>query len=112
MERFYGSFDSWSDVCHHFQENIELPDEVLLASYDCPYWEGYAEVVYRKGDRYYWASGSHCSCYGLEDQWDPEEYSREELVKALSRNPRFYVTNRDQVLEELIKDLQDPERKE
>ena len=90
MDVYQGSFDSWADVCREFEEVIDLPDEVLLAVYDSQLYEGYADVIYRQGDRYYCVSGSHCSCYGLEDQWSPEEYSAELLIAALRRGYHFF----------------------
>ena len=81
-----------------------VPTGNLWAADDTSEYEGYADVIYRVGDRFYWASGSHCSCYGLEDQWSPEEYSRDELVAALLRGRHFWwaadsVAVRDEVLE-------------
>jgi hypothetical protein len=34
---------------------------------------------FEKNGILYEVSGSHCSCYGLEDQWEPEETSIESL---------------------------------
>ena len=104
---YQGSFDSWADVCREFEEVIDLPDEVLLAVYDSHLYEGYADVIYRQGDRYYWVHGSHCSCYGLEDQWSPEEYSAEQLVDALRRGDHFYWSEdsaslRDAVIDRVL----------
>jgi hypothetical protein len=101
---YEGSFSSWEDVCFYFDEAISEPDQVIFAVYDQEMYEGYADVIYRVGDRFYWASGSHCSCYGLEDQWSPEEYSLDELVAALLRGRHFWwaadsVAVRDEVLE-------------
>ena len=53
--------------------------EVLLASYGTPSYEGYAFVLFRKDGRLYEVNGSHCSCFGLENQWQPEETSVESL---------------------------------
>lgn len=85
-----GDFESWADVCRWFEEEVAEPDEVLLAMYDIDGYEGSADVIYRNGDQYYWVRGSHCSCYGLEGQFDPEEYSAELLVAALQRGRHFY----------------------
>lgn len=104
MEVYQGSFDSWSDVCREFQELVDLPDEVLLAVYDSGGYEGYADVIYRQADRYYWVHGSHCSCYGLEDQWSPEEYSAELLVAALRRGDHFYWSEDSAVLRDAVID--------
>jgi hypothetical protein len=90
MNMYYGDFQSWHDVCREFQVEVPEPDEVLLALYDQPAYEGYADVIYRVGDRYFWVTASHCSCYGLEGQWEPEEYSRDLLRGALERGLQFY----------------------
>ncbi len=46
---------------------------VLLASYDTSSYESYAFVLFERGGKLYEVNGSHCSCYGLEGQWAPEE---------------------------------------
>lgn len=103
---YSGDFESWSDVCHYFDVVVPQPDQVLYAVYDQPGYEGYADVIYRVGDRFYWASGSHCSCYGLEGQWDPVEYSQQELAEVLLRGSHFWYADdpsvvRDEVLARL-----------
>jgi len=41
-------------------------------------------VLFKRGGKLYDVNGSHCSCFGLEDQWLPEETT----VAALYRyNP-------------------------
>lgn len=90
MDVYDGDFESWADVCRWFEEDVAEPDEVLLAVYDIDGYEGSADVIYRNGDRYYWVHGSHCSCYGLEGQFDPEEYSADLLIAALRRGRHFY----------------------
>jgi hypothetical protein len=47
--------------------------EILLASYGTPSYEGYAFVLFRRDGKLYEVNGSHCSCYQLEGQWEPEE---------------------------------------
>lgn len=48
--------------------------DVLLASYSYKNYSGDAFVLYRdtRDDKLYEVHGSHCSCYGLEGQWNPE----------------------------------------
>ncbi|GAB3763664.1 hypothetical protein GCM10028796_17570 [Ramlibacter monticola] len=53
--------------------------EILLASYGTPSYEGYAFVLFRRDGKLYEVNGSHCSCYGLEGQWEPEETTIEAL---------------------------------
>lgn len=48
--------------------------DILLATYgECYGYDGGAFVLLRKDGKFYEVNGSHCSCYGLEDQWKPEE---------------------------------------
>lgn len=47
--------------------------EILLASYGTPSYEGYAFVLFKRDGKLWEVNGSHCSCYGLENQWEPEE---------------------------------------
>ena len=49
---------------------------ILLASYGSTSDEGSdccAFVLFRRDGKLWEVNGSHCSCYGLEGQWDPEE---------------------------------------
>lgn len=55
--------------------------EILLASYTYQDYSGSAFVLFRKDGKLYEVNGVHCSCWGLEGQWDPEETSIEALRK-------------------------------
>jgi hypothetical protein len=87
MGVYTGNFDwsGWADVCNDFRMNEPEPEEVLVADYDGGGYDGSAYVAYRNGDKYYTVHGSHCSCYGLEDQWEPEEYTKEQLIASLKK---------------------------
>lgn len=89
MNVWNNGLSDWSDIMRMFHENMEAPDEVIFASYDYEY----AYVVYRVGDLYYVVEASHCSCYNLEDQWLPEEYTREALKAVIGRQ----VSNENEV---------------
>ena len=63
----------------------ELDDiEILLASYTYECYEGDAFVLFRKDGKLYEVNGGHCSCYGLEGQWDPEETTKEALIHRIN----------------------------
>lgn len=81
---YFGEFNSESDVFGNFcvSEEQSKGVEILYAHYDCPPYEGYATVIFRKDGKLYEVNGSHCSCMGLEDQWEPEETS---VVALLAR---------------------------
>ncbi len=85
MSVYSGNFENWADVVSNFSCAVPEPDQVLYANYDTPDYEGYAEVVYRNGDRFFIVGGSHCSCHGLEGQWSPEEFDRDTFAAYLGR---------------------------
>lgn len=65
---FFGDFKSKQDICKEFR----IPDfegQVIFAAYEYEDYSGSAEVIYVHDGKFYMAHGSHCSCYGLEDQW-------------------------------------------
>lgn len=47
--------------------------EILLSYYSCEGYEGDAFVLFRKDGKLYEVNVGHCSCSGLEGQWEPEE---------------------------------------
>ena len=53
--------------------------EVLFAYYSYEDYSGKAFVLFRRDGKLYEVNGSHCSCYGLEDQWEPEETTVESI---------------------------------
>lgn len=72
---YFENFTCLEDVVREFcvsEENIQGV-EIVYAAYDTPGYEGYAHVIFIKDGKLYEVNGSHCSCYGLEDQWKPEE---------------------------------------
>lgn len=68
---------------------IQEPEgiEILLASYTYIWYEGTAFVLYRdkKDGKLYEVNGGHCSCYGLEEQWAPEETNVEVLRHRIEK---------------------------
>ena len=58
--------------------------KILLASYGTGGYEGSAFVLFRRDGQLYEVNGSHCSCYGLENQWDPELTTVEALRHRLT----------------------------
>ena len=83
IEGFNGS--GALDILNEFQ----VPDaatvaegiEILHAVYTYECYEGSAWVVFgdKATGRLYEVYGGHCSCNGLEDQWDPQETSYEAI---------------------------------
>lgn len=58
-------------------------NNILFASYGCANYSGDAWVLLEKEGVLYEVNGGHCSCYGLEGQWNPEEVVLKELENRL-----------------------------
>lgn len=56
---------------------------ILFASYGEDNYTGDAWVLFEQDGKLYEVNGSHCSCHGLEGQWEPEEVMLEELENRL-----------------------------
>jgi hypothetical protein len=77
---YLNCFDCKEDVFEEFRVPQDQQDiKILMAWYDQDYYEGDAFVLFERDGKLYEVHGGHCSCYGLEDQWDPEETSVEAL---------------------------------
>lgn len=75
-------FSNASDVFVQFAVPADDNIQICFAEYNDPDgYSGYAMVIYYdvKQKKYFEVYGSHCSCYGLEDQWTPEELKFEAL---------------------------------
>jgi hypothetical protein len=80
MNVYLGSFGGKESVASNFDIG-EVDGEIIVAVYDTGDWEGSAFVVFEQGGKVYEVNGNHCSCYGLEGQWEPEEVAWKELLK-------------------------------
>lgn len=83
--------NGWDEVHTIDFLEIEMTGyEVVVAIYNQEGYEGDAFVLLRKDGQYYEVNGSHCSCYGLEGQWDPEEVPEEALRRRFVGNSGLY----------------------
>lgn len=84
-KKYFGSFsdrrdvaDNFLDSCYHSTER-SVPDDfppeesILFASYGGAAYEGDAVVLFERDGKLFEVHGGHCSCHGLEGQWEPEE---------------------------------------
>lgn len=105
---YHNDWDCWADVQRDFRMEEKEPTEVLYASYTYENYSGSADVLYRKGRKYYYVNGGHCSCYGLEDQWSPTEYTKRQLI-AMFKQPATWGFWHDQ--KEAMLAILQPKRK-
>jgi len=82
MRKYFLIFESRDQMMREFSDygSRELPidgfptdDEILFASYAPGCYCGDAVVVFQRDGKFYMNEASHCSCYGLENQWGPDE---------------------------------------
>lgn len=80
----------WSAYRESDTKAHELPRfqgiDVLFASYTYESYEGDAFVLFRKDGKLFEVNGGHCSCYGLEGQWEPEETTIEAIEHRLKND--------------------------
>ncbi len=92
--RYFNDFEDKKDVFDAFHVDAEDQKdiEILVASYSYEAYEGDAFVLFIKDSQFYEVNGSHCSCNGLEDQWDPEETTLDALKFRLEEG--YGITHR------------------
>jgi hypothetical protein len=87
MQKYFGGFRSVDEIHDEFaayansgysgprEQLPEFPteNEILFAAYEGGSYEGDAEVLYERDGKLFEVQGGHCSCNGLEGQWNPIE---------------------------------------
>lgn len=78
---YIDGFIDAEDILKQFEAPADalLDANLLYAKYKYESYEGSAFILFTKDDKMWEVHGSHCSCYGLEGQWDPQETSRDLL---------------------------------
>lgn len=76
------NFKDNADVIKEYAAPADALDgaTVYLAWYGYGSYCGESLVIFEKDKQLYEVNGSHCSCHGLEDQWQPETTSWEALA--------------------------------
>ena len=87
------------DIAGWFSEDVEVLKgaKILFAEYYTGNYEGSAFVLFSRHGKLYEVHGSHCSCYGLENQWNEEETSVESLEHHLNGTYGFYEMNNAEI---------------
>jgi len=99
MTYYMNNFENQQDIENEFGlEAGSLDDcDILLADYTHECYSGSAFVLYRQDGKLYEVHGSHCSCYGLETQFDPELTSVEALEHYLKEGEYSYKEYAEQL---------------
>jgi hypothetical protein len=90
--KYLSNFSSRKDIEKSYNCKIDPKAKILLAWYGYGDYSGSSFVLYELDGKLYEVNGSHCSCHGLEGQWQPEETT----VAAL-RMRQFYWSDDDYI---------------
>lgn len=95
--KYIKGFENIQDIADQYEIDISVMEEYdeIWALYD--YGRGISYIILTKGDSYYIENSSHCSCYGLERQWEPVKteiealrMEKDSLVKEKNKSEYFY----------------------
>lgn len=79
-EQFNEGERSGKDRVFTPKHDFPTDDELIVGIYHLDSYDGDAFVLYKRDGKYFEVNGGHCSCFGLEDQWKPEETSLEAII--------------------------------
>jgi hypothetical protein len=105
---YNGEFTRASDVFDAFEVSADDRKDciILYASYDIDGYDGSAHVIFYKDENLYEVNGGHCSCYGLEGQWDPEIIDLEVIRGKAARGVRAYGADYGHFLKNVAEELE------
>lgn len=105
MKKYFQNFKSIDDLHAAFDipSTAVSDEEVLFAYYGYESWSGYATVLFERGGKLYEVTASHCSCNGLENGWNPDEVTWEQLgMRPVSP---FYLSGDKDDAKEALREL-------
>jgi hypothetical protein len=101
QQNYFGDFEGWFDhentrwgrtVIGRFSIDPVLPEpDFIWAVYGGGSYDGSAVVVFFDNASTQWqlVSAGHCSCYGLEGSWEPEDFDPALHFKAVKAKKRI-----------------------
>lgn len=97
---FRGLFERDQDIIDQFSAPADALTgaTVHLARYQYEDYSGSAIVIFEKDGKLFEVNGGHCSCYGLEGQWEPEETSWQAIKMRPDEDIQAMIAEREKVL--------------
>lgn len=92
-----GNFDCREDVENQYSVQLEKNVRIIYAGYWYQDYSGDSVVLFKQGRKLYEVRGGHCSCYGLEGQWDPEEVNKEVMMHMFEKGS-YYKDCKEQIM--------------
>lgn len=89
----YIGFVNLENIKEEFESECDniTDEEVLFASYGGGPYDGDAIVLIQRNGKLYTVEGGHCSCYGLNGQWEMIE-----TTKQVLRQRKFEVYDHEE----------------
>ena len=83
----YANVELWEEKKVSMDKAIKRYENknILFASYGQDNYSGDAWVLFEENGKLFEVNGGHCSCYGLEGQWEEEEVVLAELENRLTK---------------------------
>ena len=88
MNKYLGDWDCREDLENDFEIKLNEDINIIVACY--VNYSGQAIVLFERNNKVYFVEGSHCSCYGLEGQWNEEEVNKEFINLKSSKGKWVY----------------------
>ena len=94
------AFSDWENVRIEFSQTYGEPDpdipaqepKFVFAAYEQGSYDGDAVVIFSDdGVAFNMVAGSHCSCFGLEGQWSPDETTVEAIRHMITKGRPYGV---------------------
>lgn len=84
MENLHG-FSNVQDILDQYELDKSALDGVTIicAYYENEDYDGSSAVLYEKDGKIYLVEAGHCSCYGLEGQFESTQYEEKDLREKL-----------------------------
>ena len=83
----YDTIEVRQEICSdwYINESVLEGCKILYSNYTYEDYSGSGYVLFVRDGKLYEVHGSHCSCYGLEDQWSEEETFPEAIFHHMNK---------------------------
>lgn len=101
---FHDEFEKRQDVFEQFDVEDDPKYQILYAGYTYEDYSG-SSVVFgydHEKKQFFEVYGSHCSCFGLEGQWEPEYYESFELLVQVYGRDGYRPTQAEKILRSFL----------
>jgi hypothetical protein len=102
-EQYCGNFSCREDVERDYQVTLDKGVKIIYADYFYEDYSGSSQVFFKQDGKIYEVRGGHCSCYGLEGQFDPTEITKEMAKRIVCEGTAYDDASRKEVVKEIFK---------